>query len=75
MSAFQRKLNHTHQRQRLPMAVAYRPERFETPEQAAIAATRAAGCTCDPDITINGIRATVKHDDWCALLRRDRDVN
>ena len=41
-----------------------------TPEQAARAATIAAGCTCEPGITIAGVHARIAHDDDCVLLRR-----
>jgi hypothetical protein len=40
-------------------------------KRAALIAARAAGCTCAPDVEIRGIRATVRHDNWCALLRRE----
>jgi hypothetical protein len=77
MSTWKRKLQRAHDRQQHspPMQIAvYDPNRITSPNAAALAATRAAGCTCDPQITIEGIHATVAHDDWCALLR-SRDVN
>ncbi len=42
--------------------------------EAVRVAIRTEGCTCKPDITVEGIYAHVQHDDWCALLRK-RDVN
>jgi hypothetical protein len=45
-----------------------------TPQEAAIVAARAEGCTCAPEVTIAGVSAFLRHDDWCALLRK-RDVN
>lgn len=56
------------------MAVAYSSEEFPDRRDAALAATKAAGCTCEPDITIDGDVVTIKHDHWCAVLRR-KDVN
>jgi hypothetical protein len=53
---------------------------FETgrvsPREAMLAAARAAGCTCAPNILLSDVDhcAGVYHDDWCALLRR-QDVN
>ncbi len=59
---------------RRPQTIAaYDADRL-TAKDAALTAAKADGCTCNPDITINGTHATVRHDDWCALLRR-RDVN
>lgn len=59
----------------------YDPATFTDPQQAALIAARADGCTCNPEISIkanagNGDigHATIRHDDWCALLRRG-DVN
>jgi hypothetical protein len=39
-----------------------------------VTAARAAGCTCQPEITrghnVNGVpQFTAAHDDWCSLLR------
>ena len=78
MSSPGRRLRRARGRQQKPGAptvVAYNPETFTSPEQALLAAARAEGCTCNPDITLepNG-HAYTRHDDWCALLRR-RDVN
>jgi hypothetical protein len=57
-----------------PDAIAlYDPERTSAID-AAIAAARGQGCTCQPEVTIDGVRAFLRHDDWCALLRK-RDVN
>jgi hypothetical protein len=56
-----------------PTIAGYRSDRL-TAHQAASTAARAQGCTCDPDIEIDGIHAYVRHDDWCALLRHG-DVN
>ena len=53
--------------------VLYNPDAM-TPRQAAIVAARAEGCTCKPTVTVDGVRAFLQHDDWCALLRR-QDVN
>ena len=71
MSAWERQLARARERQqqRAPMVVAYSSERF-TAEQAAVTATRVAGCTCSPEVVVDGLRATVRHDPWCALLRR-----
>lgn len=40
---------------------------------AVLTSALLAGCTCSPDVDLteegDGIhRATVRHDDWCALL-------
>jgi hypothetical protein len=51
------------------MVVAYSSEQLD-PKEAALVAAKAAGCTCEPDITIDGDEATIKHDHWCAVLRR-----
>jgi hypothetical protein len=60
--------------ERKPDALAlYDPERM-TPAEAIIATARAQGCTCKPEVTIDGVRAFLRHDDWCALLRK-QDVN
>lgn len=58
-----------------PSLLAYDPARLAK-RDAVLAAARAQGCTCKPTITIapDGYNATVGHDDWCALLRR-QDVN
>ena len=43
----------------------------EDPHDAALAVTRLAGCTCDdPDIEVRGNEITIKHDLWCAVLRK-----
>jgi hypothetical protein len=58
-----------------PAVVAYDRDRFATPQEALLAAARAQGCTCNPVITIDdNDNATARHDDWCALLRR-QDTN
>ncbi len=54
-----------------PHLVIYSTGKITTPEQAALAAAKASGCTCEPEITVKGITATISHDDWCALLRRE----
>jgi hypothetical protein len=41
-------------------------------ERAALAAARATGCTCSPDITVRDLGhelydTTMLHDDWCPL--------
>jgi hypothetical protein len=43
-----------------------------SPDQAMLAAARAAGCTCAPDIVVSDgdQSARIYHDSWCALLRR-----
>jgi hypothetical protein len=76
MSTWKRKLQRAHDRQQSssPMLAVYDPDRITSPNAAALIAAKAAGCTCDPEITVEGIHATVEHDDWCALLR-SRDVN
>lgn len=43
--------------------------------EAALAATRAAGCTCAPDMVLHRgaggvLHVHVAHDDWCPLLVR-----
>jgi hypothetical protein len=48
----------------------YAPARISA-ARVAHAAAIAAGCTCRPDVEIRGDVATVRHDSWCALLRRD----
>jgi hypothetical protein len=45
-----------------------------TAQEAAIVAARAEGCTCAPEVTIAGVSAYLRHDQHCALLRR-QDVN
>lgn len=42
------------------------------PRKAMLAAARAAGCTCSPDISVSDVEheAFVYHDAWCALLRQ-----
>ncbi len=62
------------QRRYGPTVVAYSSERFSSREEAALAATRTQGCTCDPELVVDGQRVTVRHDSWCVLLRR-RDVS
>jgi hypothetical protein len=76
MGTFERSLRRQRARQqaRAPMVVAYDPSRFTDPLEAALIATRTAGCTCSPEIEVNGIHATVRHDAWCSVLRR-QDVN
>jgi hypothetical protein len=58
-----------------PSVLAYDPERLPA-RDAVLAAARAQGCTCKPTINIapDSYNATVEHDDWCALLRR-QDTN
>jgi excisionase family DNA binding protein len=57
-----------------PDAIAlYDPERT-TVNEAVTAAARAEGCTCNPEVTIKGVSAYLRHDQHCALLRR-KDVN
>lgn len=57
-----------------PRPVPYSGEQFPDRRDAALAATKAAGCTCEPDITFDGDMARIKHDYWCAVLRR-KDTN
>ena len=57
-------------RRRRAQAVIY-DEQKVTAAEAALMAARVSGCTCDPEIDLEGIAATVYHDDWCALLRRE----
>lgn len=57
-----------------PDALAFFDEERTTPEEAVIAAARAQGCTCQPEVTVRGASAFLRHDDWCALLRK-RDTN
>jgi hypothetical protein len=55
--------------------VIYRPDAIESPEQAALAAARALGCTCQPEVAIHdGIRAVIRHDDDCPILRTGSDT-
>ena len=53
-------------------------EKAMTAEEAAFAAARAEGCTCDPEVKlveVDGIHyGAMLHDDWCALMRR-ADMN
>lgn len=77
MSSWERKINRERdrQQQRAPMLALYRPDRFESQTEAALAASRASGCVCDPDISADGINVTVSHDDWCPLIRSRQDRN
>jgi hypothetical protein len=78
MSSPARRLRRARERQHkriAPTIVAYDKSTFTTPEDALRVAARAQGCTCNPHITLDsGGHATARHDDWCALLRR-QDVN
>lgn len=71
MSSFVRQLRRRRRRQ--PQLAAYRTDRFAAHE-ATLAAARASGCTCQPEIELKWPRVYCRHDDWCALLRRE-DVN
>jgi hypothetical protein len=62
------------QQRRSPRVVAYSSEQFSQ-DEAVFASTRLAGCTCEPDIRIDGQDVHVKHDQWCALLRARRDLS
>lgn len=63
------------QKRTAPTLVAYDMGSFPSAQDAVLAAARAQGCTCRPDITLDGAgHAHALHDDWCALLRRG-DVN
>jgi len=49
-------------------------KRRERLRVATLAAARAQGCACQPEITMHKLepgiwRPTVAHDDWCPLLR------
>jgi hypothetical protein len=57
-----------------PDAVALFDPNQTSAVEAARAAARAHGCTCDPEVAIDGVRAVLAHDHWCALLRQE-DVN
>jgi hypothetical protein len=59
---------------REPDAVALFDPTQTSAVEAVIATARGQGCTCKPDVTIEGVRAVLHHDEWCALLRK-RDVN
>ena len=59
----------TGRRQPLRLIAVYRPDRVSARE-AALAAARAGGCTCTPEIVLDEPVAHVHHDAWCALLRR-----
>jgi len=57
------------------MPIAYDTARFKSEGEALLVGLRAAGCTCSPAVgDRDGLRVTVHHDGWCALLRR-QDVN
>lgn len=72
MSGFERQLR---RRQRVhPQLIAYDPERV-TEDEAVLAAARASGCTCSPDLRATDGRTLVYHDHWCGLLRGLEDVN
>jgi hypothetical protein len=62
------------QRAPKPDALAFYDPDAMTPAEAVIATARAQGCSCQPEVTISGMRAFLRHDTWCALLRK-RDVN
>ena len=62
-----------HDRRRTTQVVAYATDRVDA-TQAALAAARTAGCTCEPEILVHGIHVTIHHDHWCALLHAE-DVN
>jgi hypothetical protein len=51
------------------MAITFSSAELE-PHEAALTATRRAGCTCDPEIEIEGKAITIKHDYKCPVLRR-----
>jgi hypothetical protein len=51
-------------------SMAVRIPRGIEPTEAALAATRFAGCTCDPHVEIKGRAITIKHDRRCAVLRK-----
>jgi hypothetical protein len=55
--------------------VEFEPGRVSA-RQAMLAAARAAGCTCAPDVVVSDVDqcAGIFHDEWCALLRRG-DLN
>jgi hypothetical protein len=59
--------NGGHARRRTTQFAAYAGDRLNATE-AALAAARASGCTCTPEVILHGARATVHHDLWCALL-------
>lgn len=50
--------------------VSYSSEEYPDRRDAALAVTKAAGCTCEPEITIDGDTVRIKHDPWCVVLRR-----
>lgn len=57
------------------MTVAFDADRLSAAE-AVLAALRAAGCACSPEIVVKsagGLRA--EHADWCPLLRALEDRN
>ena len=68
MTSFERQIRRS-RRPRFVQPIAYDPERLDA-EEAVRLATRAQGCTCDPDVIFNGISVRVSHDSWCPLLRR-----
>jgi hypothetical protein len=54
--------------------VAFNPDRLSL-EDATVAAARAEGCVCDPQLSkIAWPHVTILHDDWCPVMRR-QDVN
>jgi hypothetical protein len=72
-----RKANpHAERRKRKPKPpveqfVVFEPDLVSS-RDAMLAAARAAGCTCRPDIVVCDLhrRAAIFHDEWCALLRQ-----
>jgi hypothetical protein len=71
LSSFARRIRR--RRERPPQLVAYLTDRLAARE-ATLAAARASGCTCQPEIELDWPRVYCRHDDWCALLRCE-DVN
>ena len=71
MSSFARRIRR--RRERPQQLLAYASDRIDA-HDATLAAARASGCTCQPDIALGGSYVYCRHDDWCALLRRE-DVN
>lgn len=62
-------------RERIPPTIVVIDEDVDL-RKAIIAAARAEGCTCEPDIALRGEtgHVTVAHEDWCGLIRsRDRN--
>jgi hypothetical protein len=61
-------------------ADARRPPSKEKVMGAALAAARAQGCVCRPELKLVEIEpgfytARLAHDDWCPLLRAREDRN